>query len=293
MISRLWREPLLHFLLIGLALFVFYDQTRETYSEAPKRIHVVRGQVEQLAANFERSRSRPPTPAELDAMVESHVREEVFYREALVMGLDRNDPLVRRRMRMKLEFMLEDLSTQDAADAELNDFLQSNADDFRAEAQLSFRHVYLNPDRRDDLARDAQQLLNSLNGGANPDSLGDRTLLPRTYRLARQDEIARDIGVEFAAALPDLPIAQWSGPIYSPFGAHLVFVEQRIDARLPSLAEIRERVLREYQAGQRKLQKDLAYQKLREGYEISVETAPASVSMGSGNISDAQAAQSQ
>jgi hypothetical protein len=288
-ISRLWREPLLHFLLIGVALFVLYEQTRETYIEAPKRIHVTIGHVEQLAANFERSRTRAPTADELDAMVEGHVREEVFYREALAMGLDRDDPLVRRRMRMKLEFMLEDLATQDVADSELDDFLQRHPEDFRTEAQLSFRQVYLNPDRRDDLARDAQGLLTRLANGTDPESLGDRTLLRPTYRLARQDEIARDLGAEFAAELPGLPLGQWAGPVYSSFGAHLVYIEQRIDAQLPPLSEIRDRVLSEYQAEQRKLQKDLAYQKLREGYEISVEATTA----GSSGPSDVQAAQSE
>jgi hypothetical protein len=292
-ISRLWREPLLHFLLIGLALFVLYEQTREAYSESPKRIHVTRGQVEQLAANFERSRTRPPTAEELDALIEGYVREEVFYREALAMGLDRDDPLVRRRMRMKLEFMLEDLATQDAADTELNEFLRRRSEEFHTEAQLSFRQVYLNPERREDLARDAQRLLTRLKGGAPPESLGDHTLLPRTYSLARQSEIARDIGVEFAAELPELPLGQWAGPIYSSFGAHLVHIERRIDARLPPLSEIRERVLSAYQADQRKQQKDVAYQKLREEYEISIESTPEGARVDRGVAFDVRAARSR
>ena len=271
MISRLWREPLLHFLLIGAALFVFYDLTRETVSEAPKRIHVAPGHVEQLAANFERTWSRLPTPEELDAMIEGHVREEVFYREALAMGLDQDDPMVRRRMRMKLEFILEDLSAQDYGDEVLNVYLQQHADRFHSETQLSLRQVYLNPDRREDLAADTEKLLASLNQGANPDTLGDTTLAPRAYQLARQSEIARDFGDEFARETAALPPGDWIGPLYSPFGAHLVMIDRRIDARLPALAEIRDRVLREYQAEQRKQQKDVAYQKLRETYEITVE----------------------
>ena len=271
MISRLWREPLLHFLLIGAALFVFYDLTRETVSEAPKRIHVAPGHVEQLAANFERTWSRLPTPEELDAMIEGHVREEVFYREALAMGLDQDDPMVRRRMRMKLEFILEDLSAQDYGDDVLNVYLQQHADRFHSETQLSLRQVYLNPDQREDLAADTEKLLASLNQGANPDTLGDPTLAPRTYQLARPSEIARDFGDEFAREAAALTPGDWIGPLYSPFGAHLVMIDRRIDARLPALAEIRDRVLREYQAEQRKQQKDVAYQKLRETYEITVE----------------------
>lgn len=271
-IQTLWREPLLHFLLIGAALFLYFNLVGGV-SEAPdtKRIVVSSGQVEQLVANFERTWSRPPTPQELDAMVESHVREEVFYREALAMGLDQNDPMVRRRMRMKLEFMLEDLSGQDTSDEVLSEFLNRNSNNFRDEVQLTLRQVYLNPDQRPDLENDAGLLLSRLNDGSAPDAIGDHTLAPRTYELASQSEIARDFGDEFARQVASLPVGDWSGPVYSPFGAHLVKVEVRIDARLPELAEIRDEVLREYLAEKREQQKNLAYGKLREGYEVTVE----------------------
>jgi hypothetical protein len=272
-IQTLWREPLLHFLLIGAALFLYYDFVGRGGSEAPvaKRIIVSSGQVEQLVANFERTWSRPPTPQELDAMVESHVREEVFYREAVAMGLDQNDPMVRRRMRMKLEFMLQDLSGQDASDEVLSDFLKRDPDRFRDEVQLTLRQVYLNPDQRPDLENDVDQLLSRLKDGSAPEALGDQTLAPRSYQLAPQSEIARDFGDEFARQVSSLPVGDWSGPVHSPFGAHLVKIESRIDARLPELAEIRDEVLREYLAEKRDRQKNLAYEKLRESYEVTVE----------------------
>jgi hypothetical protein len=270
-LSRLWREPLLHFLLIGAALFLYYDIVGENDSAAPsKRIHVNSGQVAQLVANFERTRLRRPTQDEVDLMVESHVREEIFYREAMAMGLDQNDPMVRRRMRMKLEFMLEDLSGQDAGDDVLSDFLKQNPDRFRDEPQAAFRQVYLNPDQRPDLENDARQLLSRLNAGGDPDVLGDRTLVSRSYQLAPQGVIARDFGDEFARQVVSLPAGDWSGPVYSPFGAHLVKIDARVDTRLPELVEIRDEVLREYLAEQREQQKKLAYEKLREGYEVTV-----------------------
>jgi hypothetical protein len=205
-------------------------------------------------------------------MVESHVREEIFYREAMAMGLDQNDPMVRRRMRMKLEFMLEDLSGQDASDEVLSKFLKQNPDRFRDEAKITLRQVYLDPDRRSDLENDAAELLSRLNAGNDPESLGDRTLAPRTYQLEPQSGIARDFGAAFAREVASLPPAgDWSGPIYSPFGAHLVKIDARIDARIPELAEIRDEVLREYLAEKREQQKNLAYEKLREGYQVTVE----------------------
>ena len=276
-IHQLLREPLLHFLLIGAALFLYYDVVGEDYSEAPaKRIHVTGGQVTQLAANFQRSRMRQPSQDELDAMVESHVREEIFYREAMAMGLDQNDPMVRRRMRMKLEFMLEDLSGQDASDHALSEFLKQNPDRFGEEAKVSLRQVYLDPDQRPDLQNDAIQLLELLEDGGDPEAFGDRTLLPRTYQLASQSIIARDFGTDFAREVVSLPPGDWSGPLYSPFGAHLVKLDARIDARLPELGEIRDEVLREYLAEKRAHQKDLAYEALRKGYEVMVDSPDAS-----------------
>ncbi len=292
-IKHLWREPLLHFLLIGFALFLYYNQASENVEAPPKRIHVDRGQVQQLAANFERTWSRQPRPAELDAMIENFVREEVFYREALALGLDQDDPLVKRRMRMKLEFILEDLSAQDYSDDVLNEYLQRNADSFRAEARVSFRQVYLNPDKRADLPADAVRLLTELQDGANPDSAGDPTLAPRAYPLAREGEIARDFGNEFASELSALRPGDWTGPLYSPFGAHLVKIDERIEARLPALAEIRDQVLREYQTEQRKLQKDVAYQKLREGYEVSVDPLDAADKAGGSVVSQAKTESAQ
>ena len=292
-IKNLWREPLLHFLLIGFALFLYYDQASENVEALPKRIHVNRGQVQQLAANFERTWSRPPLPAEIDAMVENFVREEVFYREALALGLDQDDPLVKRRMRMKLEFILEDLSAQDYSDDVLNGYLQQNADSFREESRVSFRQVYLNPDRRADLAADAEKILGDLQDGANPDSLGDPTLAQRAYPLARESEIARDFGDEFARKLVALPPGDWTGPLYSPFGAHLVKIDEHIEARLPELPEIRDRVLRDYQAEQRKLQKDVAYQKLREGYTVTVDSLADTDMTGGSVVSQAKTENAQ
>jgi hypothetical protein len=187
------------------------------------------------------------------------------------MGLDQNDPMVRRRMRMKLEFMLQDLSGQDASDEVLGDFLKRDPDRFRDEVQLTLRQVYLNPDQRPDLENDVSQLLSRLKDGSASEALGDQTLAPRTYQLAPQSEIARDFGDKFARQVSSLPVGDWSGPVYSPFGAHLVKIETRIDARLPELAEIRDEVLREFLAAKRERQKNLAYEKLRESYEVTVE----------------------
>jgi hypothetical protein len=271
---RFFSEPLLHFLVIGAALFVFYDLTREQGSDAPNRIVVSSGQVEQLAANFERARMREPTESELAGLVENHVREEVFYREALAMGLDQNDPLVRQRMRLKLEFILEDLSAEAVSDEQLAAFLKEQSDQFRRQPQISFEQVYLNPDKHTDPDAAAKTMLDRLNDGVAPESLGDSTLLPYAYTLARQDEIERAMGKQFAREVAGLvPGDDWVGPVYSEFGAHLLQVSDRVDARLPELAEIRAEVERDYLSQRRDELKSLVYEKLRAGYEVTIESA--------------------
>ena len=272
-IKKLIREPLLHFLLIGAALFVVYEQNREPGREAPNRIVISSAQTEQLAANFERTWMRPATEAELTDLIESYVRDEVFYREALAMGLDQSDPVVRQRMRSKLEFILEDLSSADVADEVLLAYLQEHPDKFRSPLQISFQQVYLSTDGRTDVVAEANAVLAKLNEGAAPESLGDPTLVPHAFTLATQSEIERSLGENFGVEVVELlPSDNWVGPVFSAFGGHLLRVSERVDARLPDLSEIRALVEREYLVERRAEIKELAYAKLREGYDVTIET---------------------
>ena len=287
-LQRLAREPLLHFLLIGAAIFVFYDLTRDVASEAPNRIVVTQGQQEQLVANFNRTWLRAPSKDELAGMVDNYVREEVFYREAMAMGLDQDDPMVRRRMRMKLEFILEDLSSQTVADADLAAFLQTHPEKFRAESQLSFQQVFLDPRKRKDIEADARELLTRLNNGTPVNSVGDSTLTPFEYRLATQSEITRSLGEDFAIKVNQLSPGDWTGPVYSAYGAHLLKVTERIEARLPDLAEIRDLVKREYLVVLKQEQKDLIYKKLRDNYEVTLEPVSSAQVLKGNLIASAQ-----
>jgi hypothetical protein len=269
--KSLFREPLVHFLIIGAGLFLAFGLTRESGVDNQKLIQVSPGQVEQLTAQFKRARQRTPSKKEIAALVESYVRDEIYYREALAMGLDRNDPQVRLRMRMKLEFLLEDLTADEAPDEKvLSAFLQEHADKFLVEPQVSFQQVYLDPDKHQDFDAEAKKILADLNKGAAPESAGDRTLLQYEYRLAIKTDITRSFGEEFADDVVQQTPGDWTGPLYSRFGVHLVKVSERVEGRLPELSEVRDQVEREYTAERRKELKDLAYQSLRKRYEIVV-----------------------
>jgi hypothetical protein len=270
--KTLWREPLVHFLLIGAALFLLFELTREESLDPANSILVSQNQTEQLAAQFKRTWLRPPTDEELSGLIETYVRDEIYYREALAMGLDRNDPQVRQRMRLKLEFLLEDLTAQEPpTDDVLRAYLEQNPDRFRIEPRLSFRQLFLSFDRGATLEADAERILGQLEAGAGAENLGDQTMLPDEQTAVSKRSIARTFGERFAEAVIALEPGPWQGPLFSGLGAHLVLVTDRMEGYLPELAEIRSEVEQEYLAERRKELKDLAYRKLREGYEVIIE----------------------
>jgi hypothetical protein len=271
---KLLREPLAHFLILGAVLFLVFDLTSETDQPGERRIVVTAGQVEQLAGQFSRTWLRPPTPGELDGLVERYVRSEIYYREALAMGLGQDDPYVRNRLALKLEVLLDDLSAEaEPKDEELTRFLDAHAERFAEPPRLSFRQVYLNPEQHADPAAEAQRLLELLRNGADPGALGDVSMLIPGLDASTPDEIARQFGEDFAAALLALEPGGWVGPVRSTFGAHLVRVSQRQPARQPAVAEIRDAVLAEWRDQRRREAKEQAYRRLRERYEVVMQPA--------------------
>jgi hypothetical protein len=274
--GRWLREPLLHFLIIGTGLFLLYHFTRGGNETAPREIVISESRIEALAENFGRTWMRPPTPQELRGLVDDHVKEEVFYREAIAMGLDRDDTVIRRRLRQKMEFVSEDAAaTAEPTDAQLQQFLTAHAEKFVEPARVSFQQVFVNPERRGDAAqRDAERILADLQAGrgpANPTEAGDPTLLPAELGDASPREISGSFGDEFGKLLDAAPVDQWVGPIASSFGLHLVRVNARSASVMPRLADIRPVVVREWQADQRTQASDSFYSSLRSKYDVRYE----------------------
>jgi hypothetical protein len=273
---KLLREPLVHFLLLGAVLFGVFALVGDRGSARDGHIVVTPGHLEHLMISFTRTWQRPPTAQELAGLIDDYIRDEVLYREAVAMGLDRDDTIVRRRLRQKLEFLTEETAEMAApSDEELQTFLQQHLDAFRVEPRLAFRHIYLSRDRRGDAANAAaRQLLLQLTRGdaaMDPTVLGDPFLLPPEVALASRSEIARLFGDAFATQLQHLELGRWTGPIESAYGLHLVFVRERVDGRIPALAEVREAVQREWLAARRKAVNEQFYQRLRARYTVTVE----------------------
>jgi len=270
--SRLLREPLVHFLLLGLALFAIGWLRGDSPSAESRRIVITPGRVEQLATMFTRTWQRPPTRVELDGLVEEYVKEEVYYRQARVMGLDEDDTIIRRRLRQKLEFMTDAAAEEPPTEAELVAFLAEREEVYRIPPRLALRHIYFSVDRRGDAAAaDAEALLRRLPAGRWPEDgseLGDPLLLELPQGLLSPHEISRLLGSRFAEAVETLPVGAWSGPVESGFGLHLVLVTERVDGRAARLEEVRGAVERDWLAERRELLGRELYEELRRQYEV-------------------------
>jgi parvulin-like peptidyl-prolyl isomerase len=278
MFRSLLREPLVHFLLLGAGLFMLDAWLRPaaTASAASKEIVVSEARITNLAQNFRRTWQRPPTRQELDGIIEAFVREEVMVREALALGLDRDDAIIRRRLQQKMEFVSEEAAASvQPSDAELERYLSAHADAFRTEPRVTFVQVYLDPRRRGAaLEADAKRLLEVLNGERpiDPAQAGDRLLLlDARYENAPQSEVARLFGSDFAAALVEQPPGRWAGPVTSGYGAHLVRVEALTPGQLPSLDDVRPLVEREWANARRQELARAFYEKLRARYTVKVQ----------------------
>ena len=291
--KRLLREPLLHFVLIGAALFLLYGLLNRGQSDAPREIVISEARVDALAENFATVWMRPPTAVELKGLIDDYVAEEVYYREAVAMGLDQDDTVIRRRLRQKMEFISEDVAAAtEPTDAQLQAYLEQQADKFALPSTLTFQQAYLSAERRGEAVRaDAEKLLAELQAGrgpADPAEAGDATLLPATMEAASPQVIANAFGEEFARQIDEAPVGQWSGPIESGFGLHLVKVDERVAASAPSLAEIRPIVLREWQSEQRRALNKSFLDTLRSKYEVRVEGAAAGLFAAPGASGAAQ-----
>ncbi len=274
--KRILKEPLLHFLLLGAAIFVAYSFVSKRRSDEPGKIIITQGQIAAMATGFSRTWQRPPTREELEGLIGDRVREEVYYREALALGLDRDDTVIRRRLRQKMEFVSDDINAQaEPSDDELGAYLKAHADAFHVQRQFTFRQVYLNPDKHGEtLAQDTAQLLVQLQqagGKTDVSALGDSILLEHQFEGAPAGEIAKQFGEPFATELGRLTPGEWHGPIESGYGVHFVLVSERTEGRLPALAEVRDAVHREWTNARRLEGNEKLYAEMLSRYTVTIE----------------------
>jgi parvulin-like peptidyl-prolyl isomerase len=275
-LGRWLREPLLQFLSIGLALFVVYALRHPAAGARPRsdRIELTGDDLRQIGFAWVAQGRPVPSPDELRSLVDARVREEILYREALALGLDRDDAIVRRRMAQKMEFLFEDVAKlrEPTAD-ELRAWFQAHAGRFALPARVTFRHAYFSPDRRGARARDdAAEALARLAGRAvdAPEvaALGDRFMFQDYYGDRTPDDVAKTFGPAFARAVFEAAPGVWAGPVESGYGWHLVWVDGVTPARVPQLEEVGSEVHAAWIEEQRTDIRKKAFEAMRARYEV-------------------------
>jgi peptidyl-prolyl cis-trans isomerase C len=290
--TRFFKDPLVHFLVIGAALFAIAAWRGESISAGREQIVVTAEQVTQLrdAASLLQG-GRALTDDEIAALVEPAIRDEVLYREALALGLDVNDDEVRRRLIEKMSYLTQDIADPEpGSEAELRGFYDELPARFEIPELVTFDQVFFSPGSRGDaLQADAEAGIAQLREGRAPADVGDRTPLRESYESAPREQVAVLFGDELADAVFTLPPGDWTGPYTSDFGLHAVRLRARTDRRLPPFDEIREQVQAEFAAQRRRERNAADYERMRARYDIVVEKPVAADTSGAGAAAQSDA----
>jgi hypothetical protein len=273
------REPLFQFLVLGAALFGLFHLVDRKKADTPERIVISSVRIANLADGFARTWRRPPSKEELQGLVDDYIRDEVFYREGRAAGLDRDDVIIRRRVRQKMEFLAEDISAPEPGEEQLAAYLKANPERFRTEDRLTFHQVFLSATRRgraiDDDSKQVANALDRADAAVDKTAIGDPFLLGEDFQAVSQSEVASIFGDNFAKRISVMEKGRWQGPISSSFGQHFVHISDRRSGNLLPLDAVREAVRREWSNARRLEAEQKLYGSLRERYEIVVETPPA------------------
>jgi hypothetical protein len=269
-VMRLLREPLLHFFAVAALMFLFYMAVDDT-AELPADVIIISPErIDQLGAQYRAVWNKNPTPDELDVLINEDIREEVYYREALALGLDKNDAIVRRRLQQKMEFLSDSgANLQQPAAGELEVYLASNESKYQHASRLAFEQIYLgsSPDS-DSISR----LLTVLRSSSLTDltDLGERSYLPAQLSLSSLQEVNDTFGQGFYEGIENFSPGDWAGPVDSAYGVHLVRIHSSEPVRMPNLEDIGEHVLRDWQSEKANALREQDYATRRENYIIEI-----------------------
>lgn len=239
---------------------------------APDEIVINDSLLQSMQKQFESTWQRPPSQEELRGLIDNWTREEILFREGVALGLDRDDVVIRRRIVQKMDFITDSMTAAPPDEAALQAWLDANPEEYRIQPVYTFKQIYFDPARHDsDLQQIMATALDELELG-DSNLKGDSSLLPASLDDASESLIARTYGSEFANGLSGLPIDEWSGPVRSGFGFHLVHVSKAVPGRKATLDEVRQAVENDLSNDQSKKTKDAMYQVLRDRYTVIFET---------------------
>lgn len=264
------RSPLLHFFLIGACVFVIYDEMNPNPQDPVSGgvLQLTETRAQRLAADFAAAVRRPPTPDEYLALVRDWTAEEALVREAVAIGLDKDDPVIRNRLRSKMEFLVEaPAAALTPDDVVLEAFYRDHKERYLRQGEISFEQVLLPGGAKQD---EIAALKGRLEGGADPGGVGAATLLPSKVDAMPITDVDRIFGKRFTEAVTALPGPRWAGPISSGYGAHLVRLELRRDSILPPFDTLRDRVLADWRAEEARKMRDAYVKSLMERFTVEL-----------------------
>jgi hypothetical protein len=275
---KLLREPLVHFMFIGAVIYLLYGVFAEPLPEADdKTIVVTAGEIEWMQAAWQKRWNRPPTDKEMDGLIKQYIKETVLYREALTMGLNQHDQVIRRRLAQKLEFLAKDLvALTPPTEEELQSYFDEHRKRYQEPVLYTFTQVFIDPDKRvdttlDDAAAIKENLIVQGDAVEDPGALGDDFMLQNYYPEKDVVEIQKLFGSGFAESLAELSPGQWHGPVLSGYGVHLVYISSISEPPSPDYSAVRERVVQDWTTEKGEELNDKFYASLREQYTVVIE----------------------
>ncbi|MGJ7512060.1 peptidyl-prolyl cis-trans isomerase [Variovorax sp. GT1P44] len=273
---RRWlREPLLHFVIAGFALFAIYGGPHARQEDSdPRRIEVTSDDLRRIEISWLARWQRPPTEAEMRGLIEEHVKEEILYREALALGLEKGDTIVRRRLAQKMDFVTEDVAAlREPNTGEVEAWFAKNLNQFTSPPLVTFRHLYFASDKRGAGAQaQASKVLTTL---AGPESkAGDAFIFQSAYAEQSPEQVARVFGAKFSSGLFQTKPGGWRGPLESGYGWHLVWIEALTAGQPPPFETVAAQAKAEWLSEQRAETKRATFEALKARYEVVV-SAPA------------------
>ncbi len=273
-----FREPLVHFIIIGAAIFALYGfMGQEEAEEQERAITITAGEIGWLTDTWKKRWNRPPTAQEREGLIKQYLREMILYREAVAMGLDKDDTVIRRRLAQKLEFLTQDLiSPQPPTEDELHTYFKTHMDRYQPPDLITLTHVFFDPDKRgDQTLKDAETIKAKLIALNKPPqdarSFGDPFMLQSYYPERSEAELAKLFGGGFAEPVFKLAPQQWHGPVLSGYGTHLVYVHDRREEEPPRFAEVEAQVRQDWENDKREQLNEQFMASLMGRYDVTFE----------------------
>jgi hypothetical protein len=262
------RDPLMHFIVLGVLLFAGASALESLRRPV---VRITQGDIDQLTASWQAMSMRPPTPEEVQGLLQERIDEEVLAREAHRLGLDEDDVIIRRRLAQKMAFISDDVAILvDPGEPELRAFFEARRDQFSRPARYSWRHVVFSAQRPGDSEEaDASKALAAARRGVDP--VGDPSLVPSTFSEIDLPAIAGEFGEDMARAVEAAPEGVWTGPVSSAYGVHLIRVERRIPAAEAVYEEVADLVREAWLAAERDKRNAEMRAEVRSRYRIEIE----------------------